>query len=59
MKEGLRKMSDKLATAIVEEGKFTAGNKSAGVRLRGLLQEIKCLATEVRSAVLTASKGGE
>jgi len=59
MKEGLRKISDKLATATVEAEKFEGGNKSAGVRLRGLMQDIKTLATEVRGVVLAATKGGK
>ena len=52
-------MSDKLATATVEAEKFKNGNKSAGVRLRGLMQDIKVLATEVRANVLVAAKRGE
>jgi hypothetical protein len=59
MKDGLRKMSDTLAAAQVEADKFVGGNKSAGVRLRGLLQDIKVLATDVRGLVLAATKGGK
>ena len=59
MKEKLDKISNKLASAIVESDKFNGGNKSAGVRFRGLMQEIKVLATDVRSDVLATTKGGE
>jgi hypothetical protein len=58
MKEKLQKMSDALAKAHVNAEQFAGGNKSAGVRLRGLMQDIKTLATEVRCAVLSVSKGG-
>lgn len=58
MEEKLRKMSDKLAVAHVELGKFIGGNKSAGVRLRGVMQEVKVLAISVREDVLVAQKGG-
>ena len=66
MEEKLRKMSDKLAVAHVELRKFTGGNKSAGVRLRNVMQEVKALAGDVRndvlaiqrSAPLAAQKGG-
>jgi hypothetical protein len=58
MKEKLQKMSDALAKATVNAEQFTAGNKSAGVRLRGLMQDIKVLATDVRADVL-AMRGGE
>jgi hypothetical protein len=58
MKEKLRQMSDKLATAHVELEKFAGGNKSAGVRLRNVMQEVKVLATDVRNDVLAAQKGG-
>jgi hypothetical protein len=56
MKETLQKMSDTLAKATVNAEQFTGGNKSAGVRLRGLMQEIKQLATEVRAAVMEVRK---
>ncbi len=58
MKEKLREMSDKLAVAHVELEKFTGGNKSAGVRLRNVMQEVKVLALDVRNDVLAAQKGG-
>jgi hypothetical protein len=57
MKEKLQEMSNKLAVAHVELDKFTGGNKSAGVRLRGAMQEIKTLATDVRNLVLSKTKG--
>ena len=52
MKEKLQKMSDTLAKATVNAEQWAGGNKSAGVRLRGLMQEIKVLANEVRQIVL-------
>jgi len=57
MREKLSKLSDKLAVAHVEAEKFDKGNKSAGVRLRGLMQEIKQLAGQVRNDVLTVREG--
>jgi hypothetical protein len=59
MKEKLQKISDKMATAIVEADKFLGGNKSAGTRLRNVMQEIKVLTGEVRTDVLAKMKGGQ
>lgn len=50
------KSFDKLAAlvsqAAVEASKVDGGNKSAGTRLRGLMQEVKAAAQEVRLEVL-------
>jgi len=59
MKNKLQEMSNKLAVAHVELEKFEWGNKSAGVRLRNVMQDIKTLATEVRALALGKAKGGE
>ena len=56
------KSFDKLLTVITqattEAAKHDAGNKSAGTRLRGLMQDVKAAAGEVRAEVL-AARGGE
>jgi hypothetical protein len=44
----LEKMKSVLELAISDDGKFQTGNKSAGTRVRGAMQEIKKLAQEVR-----------
>jgi hypothetical protein len=50
------KSFDKLITTIqaaqIEATKVDAGNKAAGTRLRGLMQDVKAQAGEVRSEVL-------
>jgi hypothetical protein len=56
MKEKLTTLGSKLAMATVEADKVLAGNKSAGTRLRALMQEIKVLVSEVRNAVLEVRK---
>ena len=57
MKTKLQEMSNKLAVAHVELEKFEGGNKSAGVRLRNVMQDIKVLATDVRGKALGKAKG--
>ena len=58
MKEKLQKMSEALSKATVNAEQFAGGNKSAGVRLRGLMSDIRVLATEVRADSMVVSKGG-
>ena len=44
-------MKDQMGMAILETDKFTSGNKSAGTRVRKHMQNIKCLAQNVRTEV--------
>lgn len=47
----LARMEVFLKTAQTEGAKFDKGNKAAGTRVRGAMQEIKKLAQEVRESV--------
>ncbi len=44
-------MKDEMSLALHEADKFSAGNKSAGTRVRKHMQSIKGLAQSVRSNV--------
>jgi hypothetical protein len=54
--EKLEKLAELNATAQLEGQKFNAGNKSAGTRLRKVLQEIKNLCHEMRKDVSEGKK---
>tara|TARA_R110000744_G_scaffold113225_1_gene212196 strand:+ start:4685 stop:4873 length:189 start_codon:yes stop_codon:yes gene_type:complete len=49
--EMMRTMGEVLTAAIDNAEKFTDGNKSAGTRLRGDMQNVKGLAQEIRIEV--------
>jgi hypothetical protein len=49
--EKLKQLETLNETAQIEGAKFYAGNKSAGTRLRKVLQEIKTLSHEMRKDV--------
>ena len=49
-------MSKILDEAVVADGEFSGGNKSAGKRLRKFMQDIKKSAQTVRKEVLTRRK---
>jgi hypothetical protein len=49
----------KVTSLTGDAAKTAEGNKSAGVRLRAGMQDVKALAQGVRDAVLVLSKGGE
>ena len=51
-------MMKTLISTAVDVEKFAQGNKSAGTRIRGAMQEIKSIAQEVRVEV-QAIKNGE
>jgi hypothetical protein len=51
MDDKLKKLNQLNETAQTEGAKFAAGNKSAGTRLRKVLQEIKTLSHEMRKDV--------
>ena len=51
-------MMQLLISTAVDVEKFAQGNKSAGTRIRGAMQEIKSIAQEVRVKV-QAIKNGE
>ena len=46
-------MKDEVSVAIHEADKFSAGNKSAGTRVRKHMQTIKTVAQNVRTEVQT------
>lgn len=54
----MSKISERLADALqrftADEEKFEQGNRSAGVRARKALMEIKSIASEGRKAISTA-----
>lgn len=51
--EALNKLKDLILQAEQEGEKFyNKGNKAAGTRLRGIMQEVKVTANEVRVSVL-------
>ena len=52
--EAFNKLEETVAAAKIDYTKFLAGNKSAGTRLRLLMQDVKALAQEVRVAVQAA-----
>mgnify|MGYP003118997778 FL=1 len=54
----MNEMMQTLIATAVDVEKFGQGNKSAGTRIRGAMQEIKNLAQEVRVEV-QAIKNGE
>ena len=61
MKELENKMNEMMQTLIataVDVEKFWQGNKSAGTRIRGAMQEIKSIAQDV-SVEVQAIKNGE
>lgn len=49
----------KVQTLGADAAKVATGNKSAGVRLRAGMLEVKKLTTDVRNEVQTLVKGGE
>lgn len=49
-------LRDKLADCEVDAEKFDAGNKSAGMRLRKALMEVRNSAQAVRKAIVEARK---
>ena len=54
----LNQLQDLLSSAKEEGERFYGkGNKSAGTRLRGKMQEIKNLATEIRKEVSEKKNG--
>ena len=54
----MNEMMQTLISTAVDVEKFAQGNKSAGTRIRGAMQEIKSIAQEVRVKV-QAIKNGE
>jgi len=53
----LHNISEQLADAIDDAGKFDAGNNSAGTRVRKAMQNIKSLAQSVRLEVQAQKNG--
>jgi len=51
-----KELQEKVVSLTADAEKTAAGNKSAGVRLRAGMQEIKRLAQEVREAVTQGVK---
>lgn len=47
----------KVTSLTADASKATDGNKSAGVRLRAGMQDVKTLAQNVRNEVTTLAKG--
>jgi len=52
--EQITKLKELIAAAEVDADKFSKGNNAAGTRLRGIMQQIKVAAQEVRTAVTEA-----
>jgi len=50
--EAFEKLKSLIATAEIDLAKAEGGNKQAGVRVRGVMQEIKEAAQNVRNAIL-------
>lgn len=57
--EAFEKLKSLVASVGEDLAKAEGGNKAAGVRVRGLMQEIKEAAQEVREAVLKLRVSGE
>lgn len=51
MNQHITKLYELLQLAEKEHGKFVSGNKSAGVRVRKIMQDMKKVATELRTEV--------
>ena len=50
------KLKDLIAKAESEDEKSSKGNVAAGTRLRGIMQDVKATANELRGEVLAARK---
>ncbi len=51
MNANIAKMKELVQLAEQEATKFQSGNKSAGVRVRKIMQDLKKVASEVRATV--------
>jgi len=58
LEEKMNEMMQALISTAVDVEKFESGNKSAGTRIRGAMQDIKAIAQAVRVEV-QAIKNGE
>lgn len=56
VKAMVEEMKDALDTALADAEKVDAGNKSAGTRLRKVMQDVRTSCVDVRKAVLAARK---
>lgn len=51
MNVNIAKLKELVQLAELEATKFQSGNKSAGVRVRKIMQDLKKVATDVRATV--------
>jgi hypothetical protein len=57
--ETLEKIKSLVELLSIDATKFYTGNKSAGTRARKHCQELKALAQELRTEILSAKKEGD